>query len=402
MIRDIEFLRNSRLTEIKCHNSNTRLTPCKSPTYFCPDCMSTSKGNKYFLCDDCEYYEHSKSHKKLHRPIQFNTRIDLKREFNEHSNKKEENNIHILMSQSPGRAAFINTGFYIMQHFDTIYKNLISNIVNTDINKTKHIESQINNLNHVTNIINLKSTRKIHQNNKDTDFRIYPRVNTEFHPTIKKNKQKRYIPGPLNINLNFDTHYSKNQINGNNWPLGVYNLDMNPDIFDLLFKDKEKSDTFFNVINKTNHKNYANKLSHFKKGLLLELDTLTEEQQKNIKKRDSYSLIHDLLDLNSESEPHDKYTINRYNKYLFENLFYKNKILNTQVKIRDIIKHVIEYNKQSPEYRPEQKIVFIVNQCRTIHMETNNIPLANNLNQTKEPRTKPLFNSMREDSDRAV
>ena len=291
--------------------------------------MSTSKGNKYFLCDDCEYYEHSKSHKKLHRPIQFNTRIDLKREFNEHSNKKEENNIHILMSQSPGRAAFVNTGFYIMQQYDTIYKKLISKLVNTDSSKTEHIETQINNLNHVTNIINNKFARKIHQDNKDTDFRIYPRVNTEIKLTnIKKTKKKRYIPGPLNININFDTHYSKNQINGNDWPLGVYNLDMNPDIFDLLFKNKERSETFFNIINKTNPKIDANKLSHFKKGLLLELNTLTEEEQKNIEKRDSYSLIHELLNITSESEPHDKDIINRYNNYLFEHLFYKNKILN--------------------------------------------------------------------------
>jgi hypothetical protein len=90
----------------------------------------------------------------------------------------------------------------------------------------------------------------------------------------------------------------------------------------------------------------------------------------------------------------NNYNINRYNKYLFDNLFYKNKKLNPRVSISSIISNILKYENES-----DREILFIVNQCRTSFVTRDDFNLAQSYNEIMEPRTATFHGLRRENSN---
>ena len=85
-------------------------------------------------------------------------------------------------------------------------------------------------------------------------------------------------------------------------------------------------------------------------------------------------------------------------------MFYHNNTLDTKALLSDIIDKVIEYEYVSYKNsnNPVPDILFIVNQCRTLKVDKNNIDLGYGLNQTEDPRTNKFHFKRRENSGRAV
>ena len=403
---DIEHLRDYNLDKLICHNFIDHQEE-RLGEYFCPETMEKTKGKKYLWCKECVH------NTGLYNYIKFNTRINLETEF---LGKKK---VKILMTQSSGRKAFIKTGYNIIEDFHPKFKPLIHNLINTNINHTKSINKQIKHLDIITNDINKKYTRKFHEDKLDTNFRLYPRINTEKFTEKGKHKTKnRLIAGPINFNLEFNTNNDKDLKNGKDWPLGVYNLedfnDPENNLFEFLFNDTEyKKRNFFNIIKssrKVSGLHQQNKMG-FRRGLLLQINALPISERNPDSMEDKKLLI-DVLNLGKgfkanplDNDRKQNVSINRYNKYLYDNLFDKNKKFKTRVSLREVIDNILIYEgyygsnwggPQTPE------IIFIVNQCRSARLTNDNIPFAEpSYNQTQNPRTRNFFRARREDSDEA-
>ena len=229
------------------------------------------KRKKYLWCTECNSALHDTTlySTEFHKPLKFNTRIHLENEFD---------NVKVLMGQSPGRAGLTKTNFIIIEEYFSKYQNLLTNLVGTDITDTDSITKQIKELNKITNRINKNIKYMTHKNKTDTDFRIYPRFN-------KKKDKKRYIPGPVDVSLNFNINFYTDQKNGIHWPMGVFNIDDFEDrdniYFELLFNNNENKilGDFFNTIAKP----YFNRIKksfeitekvkhrYFKRALLLQI-----------------------------------------------------------------------------------------------------------------------------------
>tara|TARA_B100000767_G_scaffold186282_1_gene173763 strand:- start:592 stop:2145 length:1554 start_codon:yes stop_codon:yes gene_type:complete len=412
IIKDIEKLRTYDIKNIFCHKYSIICN--KKALYFCEECLNDTKGKKYFWCEDCNYYLHNDLGKELHKSIKFNNRIDIDNEF-----KFKDEKIKILMAQSSGRAGLIKTGFVMLEEYEK-YRKPLSDLLNTKPSNIKEIQKQIKNLNILTNRVNPK-IQKLHKNKMDTDFRIYPRINEEKYQDKGKTKtKKRYIPGPIDTSINFNINSNIDQINGVHWPLGIYSYnDFMPYLYNLLFKNIDKDTQFFNTI-KEYKGNLVKVKQNFKRGLLLGLNNLPSEFKDNADIKEDHEYYQDFLNLEKnkddfgfstkklEKNKKGEYTsekafhINRYNQYLYENVFNKDNQFKTKINLRDIIYNILNYHGYFKKNRRKKSdVIFVINQCRNIIPEKNNIPLGDLYNQTQDPRTINYFTAQRENSNRA-
>ena len=399
---DIEKLRTYSLDKLWCHN-HTGHKLIKHTDFFCKECLETSKGKNYFWCSECNDQIHRHKKNKLHSPIKIHNRINIK-------NMNYGDNIKILMGQSSGRKGFVKTLFNMIEEYHPRFKKLLTKLIDTPIRKIDTTNKIINELNKASNKINphKQIKKKLHKNRKDTDYRVYPRLNQDIHTINGTQKTvNRYIPGPPNIELDFDLHKNAIQKNGVTWPLGVYNMDdfdSEMGDYEILFDNKEKKDSFFNMID-TTKKGKKDTILNFKKNLLLFVRKLDSYEKKEDSKVNTSEILIELLNLKKNKRQETiigNWNINRYNKYLYDNLFYHNNTLETKALLSDIIDKVIEYESYKNCNNSVTDILFVVNQCRTVKVEKNDIDLGYGLNQTEDPRTNKFHFKRRENSGRAM
>lgn len=400
IVEDIDKLRNYDIDNLICHNAVNH-TSEKFAEFFCNDCLEETKGKYYLWCKECNDSIHKKEAGKLHNPSLFTTRIHLRNDF------PEGNKIKVLMGQSSGRAGLVSTIFKMIKEYPYKYSKLLKQLVDTDINDTKSVHTIIRKLNEITNVSNkkLERIRVIHKNKVDTDFRYYPRINIEKYKSKGKTIQKeRYIAGPIDFKLNFSPGENKILKNGIHWPLGVYNIEdfKNPLLFDLLFKNVDNNDIFFNRIDTSKG---SNEMITFKKGLLLYIDTLSKKQKEDSNTYEDSLLIKEFLNIPEDENETKKSSsnssnINRYNKYLYDRLFYKNKKLTPRVSISSIISNILNYEGYNNNNGTDKReILFIVNQCRTSFIGKHDLNLAQSYNEIMEPRTATFHGLRRENSN---
>jgi len=397
-LEDIEKLRDYDIDNLICHNAVNHKSE-KFAEFFCNNCLEETKGKHYLWCKECNDSIHKTKSRKLHNPSLFTTRINLKNDF------PKGDKIKVLMGQSSGRAGLVSTIFKMIEEYPSKYSKILNELVDTDINNPTDVSTIIKKLNEITNVSNKKFERVkvLHKNKVDTDFRYYPRINKEKTKSKGKTINKeRYIAGPIDFKLNFSPGEHKVLRNGIHWPLGVYNIeDFDNDslVFDLLVKNKDKVDKFFTVIDTTDKD--STELKTFKKALLLYVDNLSNEQKENSNIYEDSMVIKDYLNIpqdennaNPTPNTNSNYNINRYNKYLFDNLFYKNKKLKTRASISSIISNIIKY-----EGEHDREMLFIVNQCRTSFLTRDDFNLAESYNEIMEPRTATFHGLRRENSN---
>ena len=399
ILEDIEKLREYDIDNLICHNAVNHKSE-KFAEFFCNNCLEETKGKHYLWCKECNDHIHKTKSRKLHNPSLFTTRINLRNDF------PNGENIKVLMGQSSGRAGLVSTVFKMIEEYPNKYSKILRDLVDTDIKDTKSVNTIIKKLNEITNVSNKKLERikVLHKNKVDTDFRYYPRINKEkMKSKGKAINKERYIAGPIDFKLNFSPGDQKVLRNGIHWPLGVYNIeDFDNDslIFDLLIKNKDDIDKFFTVIDTTDKD--STELITFKKALLLYVDKLSKEQKDNSNIYEDSQIIKDYLNIPqdgnnanpTQNKNNNNYNINRYNKYLFDNLFYKNKKLKTRASISSIISNIIKY-----EGEHDREMVFIVNQCRTSFLTRDDFNLAYSYNEIMEPRTATFHGLRRENSN---
>tara|TARA_B100000787_G_C16179173_1_gene290774 strand:+ start:174 stop:1460 length:1287 start_codon:yes stop_codon:yes gene_type:complete len=394
ILEDVEKLRQS--DSLRCHNAVNHKSE-KVAEFFCNDCLEGTKGKQYLWCKECNDMIHKKKSLKLHKPILFTTRINLKKDF-------PEVNLKVLMGQSSGRAGLFSTVLKMMEEYPNKYRKILKPLIETKITETKTVNTLLKKLNEITNVANkrLESIRVLHKDKVDTDFRYYPRINIEHYKKKGKTLNKeRYIAGPIDFNLNFSPGEAPLLKNGVHWPLGVYNVeDMDdPLIFDLLFKNFDTNNTFFNRIPTTD----TSELRTFKKSLLLYIENVPAKHRENIPMLEDSLVMKDYLNISEtakEPSSPSKSHLNRYNQYLYDNLFYKYKKLTPRVSLSSVISTILDYEGNSKKDGTEKReILFIVNQCRTSRLEEGDYNLAFAYNESMEPRTSTFHGLRRENSN---
>ena len=122
------------------------------------------------------------------------------------------------------------------------------------------------------------------------------------------------------------------------------------------------------------------------------------------KNKDDFGFSTKKLEKNKKGEytSEKAFHINRYNQYLYENVFNKDNQFKTKINLRDIIYNILNYHGYFKKNRRKKSdVIFVINQCRNIIPEKNNIPLGDLYNQTQDPRTINYFTAQRENSNRA-
>ena len=307
-------------------------------------------------------------------------RIDLKNDF---SDILPNNKIKFLNGQSTGRAGLIATSFNIMEFMQERedFRQLIYN--SKDMSDMAEIDRYLNMLN---------KYYKYHRDYKDTDFAIYPRINQNGYE----------VNGPKDSNISFNPSPDRNgnYINGDVWPLGIFELPMFDTSFSRFRESSLKYNTlfknysgsiitgnvtpypeweFFSAIKNTSPNDITNR------ALLLKMPESNPSPEK------------ELLDiLDSEIQ-----TITKYNRFLVSKMETQNNFNhNREFKLSELIRNTIRL----ADIKPDEEVIFITNICRVVKFPgyrdkymTNQLS-DNRQNITVPENTRKRINSFRRNS----
>jgi hypothetical protein len=307
-------------------------------------------------------------------------RIDLKNDF---SDILPNNKIKFLNGQSTGRAGLIATSFNIMEFMQERedFRQLIYN--SKDMGDMAELDRYLNMLN---------IYYKYHRDYKDTDFAIYPRINQNGYE----------VNGPKDTNISFNPSpdTNGNYINGDVWPLGIFELPM----FDTSFSRFRESSLKYNTL----FKNYSGSII---------ADNVTPYPEweffSAIKNTSPSDITNRALLLKMpESKPSpekelldsldsDIQTITKYNTFLVSKMktsTYFNP--NKEFKLSELIRNTIRL----ADIKPAEEVIFITNICRVVKFPgyrekymTNQLS-DNRQNRTVPETTRKRINSFRRNS----